>query len=208
MSNYTVYGMSSSGNCYKVRLLLEQLTIPYRWIEIDTRSGATRSSEFLARNPNGRVPLLELAREQYLAESDAILFYLAEGTAFWPQDRRERAEVLQWMFFEQYSHEPFIAVARFICAFLPAQDPRCSELPRLHERGAQALAVMERHLQRRAFLVAERYSIADIALYAYTHAAGEGGFDLAAYPAIGAWLRRVEAQPRFVRMPSAPTPPA
>jgi glutathione S-transferase len=208
MSNYTVYGMSSSGNCYKVRLLLEQLTIPYRWIEIDTRSGATRSSEFLARNPNGRVPLLELAREQYLAESDAILFYLAEGTAFWPQDRRERAEVLQWMFFEQYSHEPFIAVARLICAFLPAQDPRRSELPRLHERGAQALAVMERHLQRRSFLVAERYSIADIALYAYTHAAGEGGFDLAAYPAIGAWLRRVEAQPRYVRMPSAPTPPA
>ena len=204
MSGYTVYGMSSSGNCYKVRLLLEQLATPYRWIEIDTRSGATHSSEFLARNPNGRVPVLQFGPEQYLAESDAILFYLAEGTAFWPQDRRERAEVLQWMFFEQYSHEPFIAVARFICAFLPAADPRRSELPRLHERGAQALRLMERHLQRRSFLVAERYSIADIALYAYTHAAADGGFDLAAYPAIGAWLGRIEEQPRFVRMPSAP----
>ena len=110
------------------------------------------------------------------------------------------------MFFEQYSHEPYIAVARFICAFLPPQDPRRSQLPRLHERGSEALAVMERQLQQRAFLVAERYSIADIALYAYTHAAGDGGFDLAAYPAIGAWLRRIESQPRYVPMP--PPPPA
>jgi glutathione S-transferase len=207
VSGYTVYGMSSSGNCYKVRLLLEQLAIAYHWIEIDTRSGATRSSEYLARNANGRVPLLELAPGEYLAESDAILFYLAEGTPFWPQDRRERAEVLQWMFFEQYSHEPYIAVARFICAFLPAGDARRSELPRLQQRGIQALAVMERHLQQRSFLVAQRYSIADIALYAYTHAAGDGGFDLATFPAVAAWLRRVEAQARFVRMPSPPSPP-
>ena len=207
MSRPTVYGMSSSGNCYKVRLLLEQLRTPYDWIEIDTRSGRTRSAEFLARNPNGRVPLLELAPGRYLAESGAILCYLAEGTPFWPQDRLERAEALQWMFFEQYSHEPYIAVARFICAFLPAGDARRQELPRLHERGAAALAVMERHLAQRPFLVADTYSIADIALYAYTHAAHDGGFELAAYPAIGKWIALVEAQPRFVRMPAAPPPP-
>jgi glutathione S-transferase len=199
---YKVYGMSSSGNCYKVRLLLEQLQSAYQWVELDTRSGLTRSSEFLAKNPNGRVPLLELEPGQFLAESDAILFYLAEGTAFWPQHKRARAEVLQWMFFEQYSHEPYIAVARFICTILPAGHARRSELPRLYERGAQALAVMEQHLAQRAFFVADAYSIADIALYAYTHAAGEGGFELRRYPAIGAWLARVEGQAHFVRMPS------
>ncbi len=199
---YKVYGMSSSGNCYKVRLLLEQLQSAYQWVELDTRSGLMRSSEFLAKNPNGRVPLLELEPGQFLAESDAILFYLAEGTAFWPQHKRARAEVLQWMFFEQYSHEPYIAVARFICTMLPAEHARRSELPRLYERGAQALAVMEQHLAQRAFFVADAYSIADIALYAYTHAAGEGGFELRRYPAIGAWLARVEGQAHFVRMPS------
>ena len=199
---YKVYGMSSSGNCYKVRLLLEQLQSAYQWVELDTRSGLTRSSEFLAKNPNGRVPLLELEPGQFLAESDAILFYLAEGTAFWPQHKRARAEVLQWMFFEQYSHEPYIAVARFICTMLPAGHARRSELPRLYERGVQALAVMEQHLAQRAFFVADAYSIADIALYAYTHAAGEGGFELRRYPAIGAWLARVQAQAHFVRMPS------
>jgi glutathione S-transferase len=200
---YTVYGMSSSGNCSKVRLLLEQLQTRYQWIEIDTRGGSTRSSEFLAKNPNGRVPLLELEPGQFLAESDAILFYLAEGTPFWPQPKRARAEVLQWMFFEQYSHEPYVAVARFICAMLPPDHARRSELPRLHERGAQALAVMEQHLAQRRFFVADAYSIADIALYAYTHAAGDGGFDLRLYPAIGAWLTRIEAQAHFVRMPPA-----
>jgi glutathione S-transferase len=199
---YKVYGMSSSGNCYKVRLLLEQLQSAYQWVELDTRSGLTRSSEFLAKNPNGRVPLLEFEPGQFLAESDAILFYLAEGTAFWPQHKRARAEVLQWMFFEQYSHEPYIAVARFICTMLPAGHARRSELPRLYERGVQALAVMEQHLAQRAFFVADAYSIADIALYAYTHAAGEGGFELRRYPAIGAWLARVEGQAHFVRMPS------
>ena len=207
MSHPTVYGMSSSGNCYKVRLLLEQLAAPYDWIEIDTRSGRTRSPEFLARNPNGRVPLLELESGRYLAESGAILYSLAEGTSFWPQDRFERAEVLQWMLFEQYSHEPYIAVARFICAFLPPNDARRQELPRLHERGAAALVVMEGHLAQRRFFVANTCSIADIALYAYTHAAGEGGFDLAAYPAIRDWIARIESQPRFVRMPAAPPPP-
>jgi glutathione S-transferase len=199
---YTVYGMSSSGNCYKVRLLLEQRRIPYQWVEIDTRSGLTRKREYLARNPNGRVPMLELEPGQYLAESDAILFYLAEDSVFWPRHKRERAEVLQWMFFEQYSHEPYIAVARFICTSLPADHARRSELPHLLERGNQALAVMEQHLAQRQFFVADIYSIADIALYAYTHAAADGGFDLQRYPAVGAWLARVEQQPNFVPMPS------
>jgi len=202
----TVYGMSSSGNCYKVRLLLEQLRSPYHWIEVDTRSGETRSREFLARNANGRVPVLEFEPGQYLAESDAILFYLAEGTAFWPAGRRARAEVLQWLFFEQYSHEPYIAVARYICVMLPAGHERRQELPRLHERGAQALAVMEAHLRQRSCFVDEAYSIADIALYAYTHAAGEGGFDLAPYASIRAWIERVQSQPGFVPMPSVAAP--
>ena len=197
-----VYGMSSSGNCYKVRLVLEQLQIPYEWIEIDTRSGVTRSAQFLTKNPNGRVPTLELEPGQFLAESDAILFYLAEGTALWPQQRRARAEVLQWMFFEQYSHEPYIAVARFISLMLPPEHARRAELPRLRERGYQALAVMEQHLERRVFFVAEAYSIADIALYAYTHAAADGGFELQRFPAILAWLARVQGQPRFLRMPT------
>ncbi len=201
---YKVYGMSISGNCYKVRLLLEQLQIAYDWVEIDTRSGRTRSAQFLAMNPNGHVPTLELEPGQFLAESDAILFYLAEGTSLWPTRRRERAEVLQWMFFEQYSHEPYIAVARFICLMLPSDHARRAELPRLLERGDQALAVMEQHLKARSFFVAEAYSIADIALYAYTHAAADGGFSLQRYPAIMAWLARVERQPRFLRMPSQP----
>jgi glutathione S-transferase len=201
MSMARVYGMSSSGNCYKVRLLLEQLQQPYDWIEIDVRTGLTRQPEFLGRNPNGGVPTLEYEPGKYLAESDAILVYLAEGSAFWPQQRLQRAQVLQWMFFEQYSHEPYIAVARFICKMLPAQHERRADLPRLLERGYQALAVMEQHLARERFFVGDAYSIADIALYAYTHAAPDGGFQLQGFPAVSAWIARVESQPRFVPMP-------
>ncbi|HEY4974670.1 MAG TPA: glutathione S-transferase family protein [Steroidobacteraceae bacterium] len=204
MDQPRVYGMSSSGNCYKVRLLLEQLQRPYEWIEIDVRSGATRQPEFLAKNPNGRVPTLEYEPGQYLTESGAILVYLAEGSGFWPQHRLGRAQALQWMFFEQYSHEPYIAVARFICAFLPPGHARRSELPRLHERGDQALAVMEQRLARSRYFVGDAYSIADIALYAYTHAAGDGGFDLQRFPAVRAWLTRVQEQPGFLPMPPPP----
>jgi glutathione S-transferase len=202
MSTPRVYGMSTSGNCYKVRLLLEQLQQAYEWIEIDVRTGLTREPEFLGRNPNGRVPTLEYEPGKFLAESDAILVYLAEGSAFWPQQRLQRAQVLQWMFFEQYSHEPYIAVARFICTMLPAQHERRAELPRLHERGYQALAVMEQHLARERFFASDAYSIADIALYAYTHAAADGGFELQRFPAVRAWIARVESQPRFVPMPA------
>jgi glutathione S-transferase len=199
---YTVYGMSSSGNCYKVRLLLEQLQTPYNWVEIDPRQGLTRSPQFLAKNPNGRVPTLEIEPGQYLAESDAILFYLAEGGSLWPEHRRARAEVLQWMFFEQYSHEPYVAVARYICRMLPADHARRGDLPRLHARGYEALDVMEQHLAERQYFVADAYSIADIALYAYTHAAADGGFDLQRYPALRAWLARIERQPHYLPMPA------
>ena len=195
---FIAYGMKLSGNCYKVHLALEQLQLPYRWVEIDSMHGATRTPEYLAHNPNGKVPLLEIEPGKYLPESNAILCYLAANSALLPNDRYEHAQVLQWMFFEQYSHEPYIAVARMIDAFLPADDSRRADLPRLRERGNQALAVMEQQLATRSYFVGERYSIADIALYAYTHCAADGGFDLAAYPAISQWLARVAARPRHV----------
>ena len=197
----TVYGMSMSGNCYKLRLLLEQLGRDYRWIEVDSARGGTRTPAFLARNPNGRVPLIELEDGRVLVESNAILCWLAEGTGFVPADAWQRAQALSWMFFEQYSHEPYIAVARFIRGWTPADSPRRAELPRLRERGHQALAVMERHLQSADWFAGAAYGIADIALFAYTHCAGDGGFDLSAYPRIGAWLERVRATPGFVPMP-------
>jgi glutathione S-transferase len=199
---FTVYGKSDSGNCYKVKLALEQLALPYRWVEVDSTRGETRTSEFLARNPNGKVPTLGLEDGSYLPESNAILYYLAEGTPLLPAERLARARVLQWMFFEQYSHEPYIAVARFILYYLPSDSPRRAELPRLHERGYQALGVMEQHLAGSAFFGGEAYGIADIALFAYTHCAADGGFDLARFPAVKAWLARVRAQPRFVPLPA------
>jgi glutathione S-transferase len=195
-----VFGVSISGNCYKVRLALEQLGLPYEWNEVDMMAGATHSPSFLAMNPNAKVPVLEIEPGKHLPESDAILFYLADGTPLLPSDRLARAQVLQWMFFEQYSHEPYVAVARFIVRFLEADHPRRVEMPRLLERGHQALAVMETQLHGRKYFVGDTYSIADIALYAYTHAAPEAGFDLSPYPAVRAWLTRVESTPRFVPM--------
>ena len=194
----TLYDYLSSGNGYKCRLLLAQLGIPYRRVELDIMQGETRTPQFLARNPNGRIPALELEDGTVLSESDAILFYLAEDTPYLPDDRLGRAQVLQWLFFEQYSHEPFIAVARFICHLLPPDTPRRAELPRLEQGGHAALGVMERRLADHPFLVADRYTIADIALYAYTHVAGEGEFDLAGYPGVRAWLARVAGQPRYL----------
>ena len=196
----TVHGMSQSGNCHKVRLLLDQLALDYEWREIDILRGESRTDAFLTMNPNGRVPVLEIEPGVFLPESNAILCYLADGTRLWPQERLMRARTLSWMFFEQYSHEPYVAVARFICRFLPADNPRRSELPRLLERGYEALDVMERHLAAEPFFVGGSYSIADIALYAYTHVAHEGGFDLGDYTAISAWLNRVAAQPRHSPM--------
>ena len=197
---FTVYGMADSGNCYKVKLALEQLPIPYRWVEIDSSRGETCTDSFLAKNPNGKVPTLGLEDGSFLPESNAILNYLAEGSRLLPADRLGRARVLQWMFFEQYSHEPYVAVARAIMRYDPPDSPRRNELPRLRQRGDQAFAVMEQHLQREAFFAAGRYTIADIALFAYTHCAADGGFDMARYPALRAWIERVRAQPRFVPM--------
>src|SRR5688572_32037423 len=199
---FTVYGKSDSGNCYKVKLALEDLRLPYRWVEVDSTRGETRSPEFLARNPNGKVPTLGLEDGSHLPESNAILYFLAEGTPLLAPGRLERARALQWMFFEQYSHEPYIAVARFILYYLPPDSSRRAELPRLLERGNQALGVMEQHLQREPFFAAGDYSVADIALFAYTHNAADGGFDMKKYPAINAWLDRVRSQPRFVPLPA------
>ena len=198
----TVYGMSTSGNCHKIRLLLEQLGRSYRWIEIDSANGETRTPEYLARNPNGRVPMLELEDGRLLVESNAILCYLAEGTPFFPADAWQRAQALSWMFFEQYSHEPYIAVARFIRGWTPADSPRRADLPRLVERGEQALAVMEKYLDNAPWFSGSDYGIADIALFAYTDCAGDGGFDLAKFPLVSNWLSRIRATAGFVPMPA------
>ena len=182
-------------------MLLEQLGRPYSWIEIRSDIGATRTPEFLALNPNGKVPVLVRDDGAVLTESNAMLCWLADGTDFLPADPWARAQALSWMFFEQYSHEPCIAVARFICGWTPLDSPRRSELPRLRERAHAALAVMERHLASNDWFTGERYGIADIALFAYTAPAEEGGVSLADYPAINAWLDRVRATPKFVALP-------
>ncbi len=201
----TLYDYLDSGNGYKVRLLLAQLGMPYRYVELDIMRGATRTPQFLAINPDGRIPTLELEDGRHLAQSDAILWYLADGTAFVPTEKFARAQVLQWMFFEQYSHEPNVATPRFIVRHLPADSPRRAELLQRLARGREALAVMERHLQSRSYFVGERYSIADIALYAYTHVAEDGGLELAPFPQLRAWLARVAGQPRHVRLLDRPT---
>jgi len=192
-----LYDYLASGNAYKVRLLLHQLGIPFERIEMDIMQGETRTPAFLARNPNGRIPVLELEDGTCLAESNAILWYLSEWTRFLPEDRLARAQVLQWMFFEQYSHEPYVAVLRFWTHAGWLEEKKLL-VPEKRERGVAALQVMETHLRGHDFFVAGRYTIADIALYAYTHVAGEGGFDLAGLPAVRAWLGRVRGQPGHV----------
>jgi glutathione S-transferase len=201
---FTLYDYLDSGNGYKIRLLLAQLTKPYRWIELDILANGTRTPEFLAKNPNGRIPALELGDGTCLAESNAILWYLAEGTPFIPNDRLKRAQVLQWMFFEQYSHEPYVATTRFIIRHLPPDSPRQAELADRMTRGRAALGVMETHLSKHHFFVDETYSIADIALYAYTHVAHEANFDLSPYPSVLAWLERVASLPRYLPLTHRP----
>jgi glutathione S-transferase len=198
---------ASSGNAYKARLLLAQLGQAYERLEYDIDRGATRTPEFLAsKNPNGRIPVLELPDGRCLPESNAILWFLAEGTPYLPaaaddEGRWLRAQVLQWMCFEQYSHEPNIATVRYwITHGVEMTAERVAALPGKRKGGEAALAVMEGHLGGRRFFVGERYTIADIALYAYTHVASEGGFDLGPYPAVRAWLGRVAAGPRHVKI--------
>ena len=192
-----LYDYWESGNCYKIRLLLSQLGVDYERVPVDILKGETRRPEFLAKNPNHRVPLLEWPDGKRLAESNAILFFLADGSGFLPEDRWDRAQVLQWLFFEQYSHEPYIAVVRF-WHFADRLDANAAAVPEKMECGYHALGVMESHLSASEFFVAGRYTIADIGLYAYTHVAHEGGFDLGGYPAVRAWLERVAAQPEHV----------
>lgn len=199
---HRVYGMVASGNCHKVKLALDILRFPYRWHETDIMKGESRTPEFLRMNPNGRVPLLQIDANTYLPESNAILCYLTDGGPLWPGDRLTRAQALQWLFFEQYSHEPYIAVARFLHMFLKKpDDPR---FPDLMKRGYAALGVMETHLKQHDFFVARRLTIADIALFAYTHRAEDGGFDLAPYPAVRAWIDRCLQQPGMSSMPGYP----
>jgi len=193
-----LYDYLPSGNGYKVRLLLAQLGVPYELVALDIVKGETRTPAFLAKNPNGRIPLLEVEPGKFLAESNAILFYLSEGTPFLPDERWERAQALQWMCFEQYSHEPNIATVRFWLHYAELTDEWRAAIEQKRTLGYAALDVMERHLASRRFFVAERYTIADIALYAYTHVAGEGGFDLARYPLVCAWLTRVRERPGHV----------
>lgn len=194
-----VYDFTGSGNGYKVWLLMSQLGLPFDRIECDILKGETRTPEFLEKNPNGRIPTLELEDGTVLFESGAILWFLAEGTEFAPTNRLARAQTLQWMFFEQYSHEPYIAVARFWKHFLDRLTPHQeANLPDIMKKGYAALDVMEKHLATRPFFVDDRYGLADIALYAYTHVADEGGFDLSRHPNITAWLARVKAQPGHV----------
>lgn len=195
---FRLYDFLPSGNGYKVRLLLTQLDIPFERIELDILKGATRTPEFLQKNSNGRIPTLEIAPGKLLAESNAILFFLAEGTPFLLDDRWERAQVLQWMFFEQYSHEPNIATSRFWLQHFELTEERRKALDQKRDPGYAALKVMDQHLTQQTFFVGERYSIADIALYAYTHVADEGGFDLNRFPAIRAWLERIRMQPKHI----------
>ena len=201
--SYRLYDYLPSGNGYKVRLVLRQLRLPYELVELDIKRGETRTPEFLAKNPNGRIPLLEIPGHGYLAESHAIIGYLAEGSALVPADRLERARMWQWLCFEQYSLEPNIGTARFWIASLQKTEAELGEkLVEKRRSGHAALDVLERGLEGREFLVGNRYSLADIALYAYTHVAPEGGFSLEPYPAIRAWCARVAAQPGHVPITS------
>jgi glutathione S-transferase len=198
---YTLYSMQRSGNSYKVRLALARLGIPYKLVEVDILQGESRTPEFLAKNPNGHVPLLEVAPGRYLAESNAILWYVAGGSMLAPEDRIARAEALQWMFFEQHSLEPNIGAAFFWLALIKGgRDLQSHALEDWMEEGYRALGVMEMHLSKNHFFVAGHFTIADIALYAYTHVAHECDYDLERYPAVRAWLARVEAEPGHVAM--------
>ena len=186
-----IYGDSISGNCLKVKWVAEHLRLPFDWVETSVLTGETRTPAFLAMNPAGQVPLIVLEDGRALAQSNAIILHLAEGSALIPQDAYQRAKMLEWMFWEQYSHEPYVAVARFQMLYLG--KPREALEARLVERGGQALARLETQLQQSPFLLGERVTLADVALVAYTRVAHEGGFDLALYPAVTAWVGRTEA---------------
>jgi len=197
---YRLYDYLPSGNGYKVRLVLKQLALPYELIELDIRTGATRTVDFLNKNPNGRIPLLEIPGKGFLPESHAIIAFLADGTRLIPTDAFERARMWQWMCFEQYNLEPNIATLRFWLKLGRTRQELGEKLVEKKKNGYAALDVLEESLRDREYLCAGQYSLADISLYAYTHVAHEGGFDLARYPGIRAWLARVAGQPGHIRI--------
>jgi len=198
-----IFGDIRSGNCYKLALLCRQLNIPFEWVPVDILSGETRKQGFLEKNPNGRIPVVQLDDGRYLSESNAIMCYLAEGSKMLPDDRFARAKVLQWLFFEQYSHEPYIAVSIFIVKYLRNPADRQLDLAAKREPGYRALGVMDEQLAETDFLAGDDYTIADIALYAYTHRAKEGGFSLEDFANIQRWLETVRQQPEYVSMDNA-----
>lgn len=189
---YKLYEFGASGNCYKLRLAMSHLEIDYERVTVDITRGESRTEAFLKINPNGRIPVLQTPDGDYLPESNAALWFLGAQTALCPAGKLQQAKALQWMFFEQYSHEPFIATSRYWIMILNAADKYKAHLDEKRPGGYAALGVMERHLDNEPFFVGQRFSIADIALYAYTHVAEEGGFDLAGFPAIKAWFQRIE----------------
>ncbi len=195
-----VYGDIQSGNCYKIKLLTSILGIEHEWVEVDILAKETQTEEFLKKNPNGKIPLLELDDGRVLSESNAILNYLAHGSALSSEDSFQQAKILQWQFFEQYSHEPYIAVARFIAKYLGLPDAKAEEYKSKQLGGHKALQVMETQLGKTTYLVGDKLTIADISLYGYTHVAHEGGFDLSVYPHIKDWIARIRHHPNYVEM--------
>jgi len=199
-----IYGDVYSGNCYKIKLICALLALEHSWIPVDILAGETRSEDFLRLNPKAQIPVCVTDDGEVLTESNAILYYLARDSAYWPDDRLSQARVLEWQCFEQYGHEPTVAVARFIRRYLNSPPEREAEYQAKLKGGKRALQVMENHLQDHAFFVAERCTIADISLYAYTHVADEGGFDLSGFPSILSWLERIRALPGYVGMGDRP----
>ncbi len=200
MKMITVYGDVKSGNCYKVKLTLRLLNQAYRWRDIDIMAGETKTATFLKKSPQGKLPIIELDDGRVLAESNAIIGYLAEGSGLIPTDEFDKALMYQWLFFEQYTHEPCIAVARFIRLYQNMPIERQAEYDLLHVKGRQVLRLLDEQLANKAFILGEQFSLADIALFAYTHVAHEGGFDITPFENIRQWLSNVEQQPGFVGM--------
>jgi glutathione S-transferase len=197
---YKVFGDMLSGNCYKIKLLMQFLSIKHEWVHVDILASETHSEEFKKMNPNTRIPVVELDNSQYLWESNAILNYFAEGTRFLPQEKYAKAKVLQWQFFEQYSHEPYIATARYINKYLGLPKEREAEYYAKQSGGHKALSIMDFHLAENKFFLGTNVTIADISLYAYTHVANEGGFDLSEYRNILRWFRDFEDIPGYIKM--------
>ena len=195
-----VYGDIQSGNCYKIKLLLSFLEIKHEWIHVDILKGETLTDNFLSMNQNGKIPVLELDDGRFLSESNAILNYLAVDSSYLPNDHYLRSKVLEWQFFEQYSHEPYIAVARYISKYLGLPEEKVEEYNSKQEGGHKALKVMEAQLSKTNYLVGDTPTIADVSLYGYTHVAHEGGFDLNQYSGIQSWLKRIANLPNYVGM--------